>query len=99
MKALDLLLSLIENQKLDINQLSISTVTDQYLAIIAELDQSSEEIADFLVIASKLLYIKSKALLPTIPSEEEDEIEDLEKQLVEYKKYKEAAEEFDKILE
>jgi segregation and condensation protein A len=70
---LDLLLQLIEEQKLDITQMALSTVTEQYIAI---LDQNvsipPEELADFLVVAAKLLLIKSKALLPYLSAEEED---------------------------
>ncbi|MFA5584913.1 MAG: segregation/condensation protein A [Bacteriovoracaceae bacterium] len=95
---LDLLLNLIESRKLDINQISISSVTNEYLTIIAEMKKSSEEIADFLVLASRLLYIKSKALLPVITSEEQEETDDLEEQLKEYKKFKEVSLELEKIL-
>ena len=91
---LELLLALIEKQKLDVTQVSLAKITDQYLAYIAQEDVISlENLAWFLVIASRLILIKSKALLPLLvfDDEEEEEIVDLEYQLKEYKKFKEAA--------
>ena len=68
---LDLLLSLIESQKLDISQIALAQVTDQYLTY---LDQSQDigatELADFLVVATKLLIIKSRILLPQTADED-----------------------------
>lgn len=95
---LDLLLTLIENQKLDICKISISLVTNDYLKIIANMKQSSEDVADFLVVASRLLYFKSKSLLPTTANEIEEEIDDLEQQLKEYQKFKQASKELEDIL-
>jgi segregation and condensation protein A len=96
---LDLLLQLIEEQKLDITQLSLAQVTDQY---IEYLDQSPEidprELADFLVVAAKLLLIKSKELLPVLDWEQEEEASDLEKQLKIYKEYYEASKILHKII-
>jgi segregation and condensation protein A len=91
---LELLLSLIEKQKLDITRVSLARVTDQYLEYISsKQDISLENLAWFLVIASRLILIKSKALLPILSfsDEEEEEMQDLEYQLREYKKFKEAA--------
>lgn len=97
---LDLLLQLIEGEKLDITQISLAKITDEYINHINELDPKSYDVAEFLVIASKLIYIKSKAILPTFDNEEEEEeIEDLRKKLEEYKKYKEAAKLFHETLE
>jgi len=92
---LDLLLSLIEQRELDITQVSLAHVTDQYLEYIEESNTITlEHLSDFLVVASRLLLIKSKALLPVLEltEEEEEEIEDLEYRLIEYKKFKEVAE-------
>ena len=88
---LDLLLHLITKNKVNIYDIPIVEITDQYLDAIAgieELDDTSE----FLVLAAQLLYIKSKMLLPK-PEEEEEEDprEDLARRLIEYKKYKEAS--------
>jgi len=98
---LDLLLKLIENKKLEVTKLAVSEVTDEYLRRIKELEQSNEEVADFLDIASKLVYIKSKSILPSNELEDETEeiLEDLEKQLLEYKKVKEAADRLNEILD
>jgi len=94
---LDLLLNLIEKEKLDICKISLAKITDSYLKEIQKIDDSSENMADFLIVASKLLYLKSKALLPEEGSEEE-EIEDLEERLKEYKKFKEASKYFQNVL-
>lgn len=90
---LDLLLQLIENQQLDITSLSLSAVTEQFLEYIKQLETKNPlNLADFLLIASKLLVIKSKSLLPTLDlgMEEEESAFDLTQQLLLYKKYKEA---------
>lgn len=88
---LDLLLELIEAQKLDISEVAMAQVTDQYLHHVENLGAIPvEELADFLVVASRLLYIKSKILLPFLmPPEEEGS--DLETQLRIYKEYLEAS--------
>ncbi len=91
---LDLLLRLIEQEKLDITRVSLSLVTDQYLEYIDSAhDVSLAHMADFLTVASRLILIKSKALLPLLEftEEEEQEIRDLEYSLAQYKKYKDAA--------
>lgn len=90
---LDLLLKLIEDQELDITTVSLAAVTEQFLGYIKNLQEKNPlTLADFLVIAAKLLVIKSKALLPTLDLgvEEEEEAFDLTQQLLLYKKYKEA---------
>ncbi|MCL5094302.1 MAG: segregation/condensation protein A [Patescibacteria group bacterium] len=97
---LDLLLQLIEAEKLEITKISLAKITDEYINCLSKLDERDYNIAEFLLIASKLIYLKSKVLLPQIAnSEEEEEIEDLERRLIEYKKYKEAAQAFNTILE
>jgi segregation and condensation protein A len=92
---LDLLLRLIEKDELDITTISLAKVTDQYLAYMRQLDEIHPDLlADFLVVAAKLILIKSRALLPRPPvieEEEEDVGEDLVRQLEEYRRYKEAA--------
>ncbi len=93
---LDLLLYLIEREELDITRVSLARVTGAYLEYIHVLEQLQvDQVADFLVVAAKLLLIKSEALLPrppsTQPSEEEDVGDDLVKQLLLYKQYKESA--------
>lgn len=88
---LDLLLNLIEEQKLPITELSISAVTEQYLEYLTSLEQESpDEIADFLVVASRILLMKAKAILPMFLPEEESG-PSLEDQLRIYKKFVEAS--------
>ena len=112
---LDLLLSLIEKEKLDICKISLAKITNSYLGEIQKIDTSSpchsraggnpdisassNKIADFLIVASKLLYLKSQAVLPLLSPEEEEEIEDLETQLKEYKKFKELSLKFAEIID
>lgn len=90
---LDLLLDLIERAELDITAVTLATVTDQYLAYINSLEQANpDEISAFLLMAAKLLQIKSEALLPRPPSRqagEEDVGQSLVDQLKLYKRYKE----------
>ncbi len=94
---LDLLLELIEKAELDITRLALAKVTDQYLAYMQMLqERNAAEVSAFLVIAARLLQIKSAALLPR-PSlaiasgEEEDPGEALARQLILYKRFKELA--------
>jgi segregation and condensation protein A len=91
---LDLLLQLTEQEKLDITRVSLEKITDQYLEYIASTQNIMlSHLADFLSVASRLILIKSKALLPMLEfsKEEEEEIRDLEYQLAQYRKFKEAA--------
>jgi segregation and condensation protein A len=91
---LDLLLQLIEDQKLDVSTLALAKVTEQFLNYVKNLQEKNPlNLADFLVIAAKLLVIKSKSLLPNleIGEEEEEAAFDLTQQLLQYKKYKEVA--------
>jgi segregation and condensation protein A len=93
---LDLLLQLIEHEELDITSLSLARVTDQYLNYLHNLEnEATAEISAFLVIAAKLLQIKSAALLPHSVSNidiEENVGKDLVYQLLEYKRYKKVSE-------
>lgn len=91
---LDLLLQLTEQEKLDITRVSLAKIADQYLEYISQAqDITLAHLADFLSVASRLILIKSKALLPMLEftEEEEEEIKDLEYQLAEYKKFKDAS--------
>lgn len=90
---LDLLLQLVEKKNLAITELSLAQVTQEYVVFLGEQKEiNSEDLADFLVIASTLLLIKSRSLLPSLvlAPEEEAEIMDLETRLKIYKLYKEA---------
>lgn len=90
---LDLLLNLIERAELDVTTVSLALVTDQYLAYINGMEElNADEISAFLVIAAKLLQIKSEALLPRPPAREageEDAGQALVDQLKLYKRFKE----------
>jgi segregation and condensation protein A len=92
---LDLLLHLVEREELDITKVALAQVTDQYLAYLAELERRQvKELADFLVVAAKLLLIKSLALLPRPPvlaPEVEDVGDELMRQLQAYKRFKQIA--------
>jgi segregation and condensation protein A len=92
---LDLLLQLIERDELDITRVALAQVTDQFLAYMKVLETMNlGDIADFLVIAARLILIKSEALLPR-PVErqpgEEDPGDELARQLIAYKRYKQIA--------
>lgn len=94
---LDLLCHLIEKNKMNIYDISISEITDQYMAYINSMQEMSLEVTgDFLIMASNLLYMKSKILLPVEKEDEEKSEEDMKEELilriVEYKKIKEATE-------
>jgi segregation and condensation protein A len=92
---LDLLLQLIETAELDITTLALAQVTEQYLKHLEALqDMPADEMSAFLVIAAKLIQIKSEALLPqqSAAAEDEEDIGDeLARQLIAYKRYKEIA--------
>jgi len=89
---LDLLLQFTEENKLDITEISLAKITDQYLNSLKQIENISlESLADFLVIASRLILIKSRMLLPELEltPEEEEDIEILKQQLAKYKQFKE----------
>lgn len=94
---LDLLLHLIKDAKIDIKDIFISTITEQFLEYINEFSEMPvEKVGDFIEMAATLLEIKSKKLLPPPPKETEEEEEDPEKKLIrqleEYKLFKEQSE-------
>src|SRR3989344_4410007 len=85
---LELLLSLIEKRKLPINDVSLASVTDEYILHIQQQKEFPlSETSHFILIASTLLLIKSKSLLPTLELTEEEagDIENLERRLKLYK--------------
>jgi segregation and condensation protein A len=91
---LDLLLSLIQGRKLYINELSLAEVTDDYLKYISGIKEMPiDETAQFVLIASTLLLIKSRSLLPNLEltEEEEESIEELERRLAQYRLIKRAS--------
>lgn len=98
---LDLLLHLIRKHELEILDLPIAFVTERYLEYLGLMKQLNLDVAaEYLLMAATLAHIKSKMLLPTPPSDQDDELEDeldprqeLIKRLLEYQKYKLVAEE------
>jgi segregation and condensation protein A len=99
---LDLLLTLIKDQQLDVATVPLASMAEQYLAYVRMMESRDVEIAaDYLVIAATLIFLKSKALLPPIPQEFVDETaetpeqveEHLRRRLIAYSKYREFGEE------
>lgn len=83
---------------MDISTVSLAGVTEQFLTYLTQTkDLPTDELADFLVVAAKLLLIKSRTLLPNVEMEEEDDGIDLEKQLKMYKLYYDAAMRIEKM--
>ncbi len=96
---LNLLLQLIEKQELDITEISLAKIADQYIEYIKNCESIlPEELADFLVVAAKLLLIKSMALSPFLKAEDEEEILEFENQLKMYKEFLEASEKIEAII-
>lgn len=96
---LELLLDLIEKEKLSISEVSLSRVADEYVRHVRSLEKiDPEALAEFLVVAAQLILIKSKSLLPNLElsREEEVSIEELEKRLAEYQRIRELAKELKK---
>ncbi len=93
---LDLLCHLIDVNKMDIYDVNINSITDQYLEYIKAMEEMDLELtSEFLIMASNLLYIKSKKLLPRVEDEEETiSEEELIQRIIEYKQYKEITNKF-----
>lgn len=88
---LDLLLQLIEGEEMNISEISLAHIADEYILHLERIENlNPTEMADFLVIAAKLLWIKSKTLLPALGEEENDGY-DLANQLKIYKEYRDAS--------
>ena len=87
---LDLLCTLIEKNKMSIYDINLNEITDQYIEYIKKMEEMNLEVAsEFLVMASELLYLKSRKLLPNKQEDEEELTEDeLIRRIIEYKKYK-----------
>jgi segregation and condensation protein A len=98
---LDLLCHLIDKNKMNICDIKISEITDQYIAYLNAMEEMNLEIAsEFLIMASTLLYLKSKILLPNVVEEEKELTEEeLLRRIVEYKKYKEITKKLRQHLE
>ena len=87
---LDLLCHLVDKNKMDIDKVNITQITDQYIEYLNAMESMNLEItSEFIVMLSTLVYLKSKSLLPTqIENEEEITEEELIRRIIEYKKYK-----------
>lgn len=88
---LDLLCHLVDKNKMDINQIKISEITDQYIDYINKMQELNLDVtSEFILMASTLLFIKSRSLLPKqVEDEAELTEEELVHRIIEYKKYKE----------
>ena len=99
---LDLLLDLIRRQMIDIYDIPIAKITEQYLSYLHLMEEMNVDGAsEFLVIAAQLIYIKSRMLLPpdpdAAPEEQEDPRAELVRRLLEYEKFRNAAQMFSPI--
>ncbi len=96
---LDLLCHLVDKNKMDINQVNITQITDQYIDYINQMKEMNLDVtSEFILMASTLLYIKSKSLLPKqIEDEAELTEEELISRIIEYKKYKEISKKLKEI--
>ncbi|HEY5674581.1 MAG TPA: segregation/condensation protein A [Malonomonas sp.] len=99
---LDLLLHLINTNEMDIYDIPMVAITEQYLAIIEQMKQLDLDVAgEFLLMAATLIYIKSRTLLPVneelLEEEEEDPRAELVRRLLEYQRYKQAAISLDQL--
>ncbi|MCR4278768.1 MAG: segregation/condensation protein A [bacterium] len=93
---LDLLLQLVEADELDITRISLARVAEQFVSHVHENPQiPPQELADYLLIAAKLVYMKSKLLIPSLYDEDLEEGPDLESQLREYRRFVKAAKVFE----
>ena len=87
----DLLLDLIKKSKYDIYEIQISDITNKYIESLKQLDIPADETADFILIATQLLYIKTRSLIKDTTEEEEEDLisqDELVRRLVQYKKIK-----------
>jgi segregation and condensation protein A len=96
---LSLLLQIIEKEEMDITEVCLAKIADEYVAYLKKAEYiNPEEMADFLVVAAKLLLIKSKALLPYLFPEEDEEIKEFEDQLRMYKEFLEATKKIETMI-
>lgn len=98
---LDIILDLIEKRKLLVNELSLSQVTDDFIAYIRGSEQfPMEDAADFIAVAATLLLIKSRSLLPELElsTDEEEDVEDLKRRLAAYEKVRDAARDLSRLF-
>lgn len=96
---LDLLLHLIRVNQVSITDIPIAQITEQYTAYLDTMRELDLDIAsDYIALAAELIFVKSRMLLPRAPGEpEEDPRQDLARRLLEYERYKQAAESFHEV--
>jgi segregation and condensation protein A len=97
----DLILDLIDKRKLSVNELSLSQVTDDYIAFVRGHEAfPMEEAAQFIGVAATLLLIKSKSLIPELElsTEEEEDVDDLKRRLIQYEAVRDARQELSRIF-
>ncbi|MDP3244675.1 MAG: segregation/condensation protein A [bacterium] len=94
---LDILLQMIEKEEMDITKISMAKLADEFIEYLGSQTITSEELADFLSVAARLLFIKSQSLFPNLALEDDDAMP-LEAQLRIYKEYWEAAKGVEQIL-
>jgi segregation and condensation protein A len=96
---LHLLLELIQERKLDITQVSLAEVAEQFLTYVQQQAGMDPEVAaDFLVVASRLMLIKSRALLPEFSAQTEEEANELEQQLKLYREFVAASQVLEQMI-
>ncbi|MBU1091787.1 segregation/condensation protein A [Patescibacteria group bacterium] len=98
---LELLVDLIDKKKLSISEISLAEIADQYLDYLKKLENfPTKEVSYFLIVASTLVLVKSRSLMPSleISEEEKEEIDDLEKRLKIYQKFQNISEGLEKIF-
>ena len=97
---LDLLLHLVKSSKMEISDIKLVDITEQYISYLKEMEEMNLDIAsEYLVTASELIEMKSRYLLPKPPKEENSEYEmdpeeELKQRLLEYEKYKNSVNSF-----
>ena len=102
---LDLLLHLVRQSKIEISELKLVDITEQYISFLKKMENMNLDIAsEYLVVASELIEMKSRMLLPKPvkdeeESEEENPEEELKRRLLEYQKYKESVSSFRELEE
>ncbi len=97
----ELIIELIDRRKLSVNELSLTQITDDYIAFVRGHEAfPMEDAAQFIGVAATLLLIKSKSLIPELElsSEEEEDVDDLKRRLMQYEKVREAMKELSRVF-
>jgi segregation and condensation protein A len=96
---LDLLLQLVERSQLEITEISLTSVTEQYLGYLDQIEEHEPaDLGQFIELAARLMYIKSLALLPDHELDQEPEVIALREELADYQRYRDAAGQLDRLL-